>query len=357
MKSFLLPGILFALACPTALCQDKREGWTRFQSLPDKEGFAGSFAGTSGGALLLAGGANFPDRKPWEGGTKVWTDAVFVLEKSDGPWRIAGKLPRPLGYGVGVSHGVSLVCIGGSDGTRLFADAFRLTWKEGRLSTAVLPPLPKPLANACGALVGDVLFVAGGQESPNAPETLSGVYTLDLADRNAAWKTIDPVPGRGRMLAMAAGFDNAFWIAGGVELISGPDSQPKRAYLKDAYRYGAKDGWKRIADLPRRLAAAPAFADGSGFAILGGDDGTQVGTAPEKHPGFRNELLRYDSKAAKWVESGPVPAPRVTVPCARWLDRWVVPGGEVRPGIRSPEVWAYQIEANECPRKRARSRS
>ena len=38
-------------------------------------------AGVSGGALLVAGGANFPDKKPWQGGTKVWYDTVFVLDE------------------------------------------------------------------------------------------------------------------------------------------------------------------------------------------------------------------------------------------------------------------------------------
>ena len=29
---------------------------------------------------MVAGGANFPDKRPWEGGAKVWHDSVFVLE-------------------------------------------------------------------------------------------------------------------------------------------------------------------------------------------------------------------------------------------------------------------------------------
>ena len=79
--------------------------WTALPALPDKEGFASMFAGVSGGALLAAGGANFPDKRPWEGGKKVWYDTVFVLAKPDGQWQFAGKLPRPLGYGVSVTHG------------------------------------------------------------------------------------------------------------------------------------------------------------------------------------------------------------------------------------------------------------
>src|SRR3954469_737650 len=83
--------------------------WARLSRLPDKEGFAGAFAGVSGGALLVAGGANFPDKKPWEGGTKIWYDTVFVLDRPDGEWKVAGRLPRRLGYGVSVTHGDGVV--------------------------------------------------------------------------------------------------------------------------------------------------------------------------------------------------------------------------------------------------------
>src|SRR5215468_7081944 len=88
-----------------ALSNGAEPAWERLPSLPDQEGFAGMFAGVSNGTLLVAGGANFPDKKPWDGGKKVWSDAVFVLEKPDGVWKVAGKLPRPLAYGVCVTHG------------------------------------------------------------------------------------------------------------------------------------------------------------------------------------------------------------------------------------------------------------
>ena len=74
--------------------------WQALPALPDKEGFAGSFAGVSRGALLVAGGANFPEKRPWEGGTKVWYDRVFALEPGGAAWRDAGRLPCANGYGV-----------------------------------------------------------------------------------------------------------------------------------------------------------------------------------------------------------------------------------------------------------------
>lgn len=316
--------------------------WTKFPSLPDKEGFAGPFAGISNGSLLVAGGANFPDKKPWEGGKKVWYDSVFVLENPSGKWKIAGKLARPLGYGISVTHGNGVVCVGGSDADRHYADAFRLECKDGKLITTALPSLPQPLANACGAMVGDFLYVAGGQERPDSKSALKSAWMIDLSMATPKWKIIDACPGDGRILAIAAGFNDAFWVAGGTNLVAGNSGTVERRYLKDAYRYDPGKGWKRIADLPHPVVAAPSPAptDATGFYLLGGDDGSQVGTVPSEHRGFTKQVVRYDLKAEKWVHSGEIPAPRVTVPCVPWNDAWVVPSGETRPGIRSPEVWA-----------------
>lgn len=77
--------------------------WEPLPSVPDPEGFASPFAGVAGGALLVAGGANFPDKRPWEGGTKVWHDTVFALGSPDAAWVTAERLPRPNAYGVSVT--------------------------------------------------------------------------------------------------------------------------------------------------------------------------------------------------------------------------------------------------------------
>jgi N-acetylneuraminate epimerase len=323
--------------------------WQRLPPLPDKEGFAGSFAGVSNGVLVVAGGANFPGKKPSEGGKKVWYDSVFALEKPDGKWRIAGKLPRPLAYGVSVSHGDEVVCIGGSDSERHYSGAFRLEWKNGSIVVTELPPLPKPLANGCGALVGDVLYIAGGQENPDSAAASRMAWRTDLSAQAPKWERIDDCPGDGRILAVAAGFDDSFWLMGGAELVMGKGSKVERRYLTDAYRYNPGHGWKRIADLPHSVVAAPtpAPADASGFYLLGGDDGSQAGVSSDKHRGFSNTILRYNSKTTQWIEVGSMPAPRVTTPCVPWHGSWVVPSGEIRPGVRSPEVWSIKCKKKE----------
>jgi len=123
--------------------------WGQASPLPDADGLAGSYAGVSGGALLLAGGTNFPgNQRPWTGGTKTWYDKIYVLEQPGASWSVAGRLPRPLGYGISITGAGGLICLGGGDAQREYATAFILRYRSGRIETENLPFLPAPLTNA-----------------------------------------------------------------------------------------------------------------------------------------------------------------------------------------------------------------
>lgn len=315
--------------------------WTQLPSIPDKEGFAAPFAGVSHGTLLVAGGANFPDKKPWEGGIKVWHKSVFALQSPEGEWLRVGDLPRPLGYGVSVTYREKVICVGGSDSTSHQSGCFSLELTEGKLIVKPLPPLPFPMANGCGALVGSVIYVAGGQEKPESTTSLKRVLALDLSAPTAQWKEIQPLPGPGRILATAAAKDGAFWVMGGAELNHGPNGSAVRKYLSDAFKFIPGRGWERVVDMPHPVVAAPSPAPvlGNEIWLLGGDDGSRVGTPPTSHPGFPRTTLRFNTESGSWSKGDPMPVGRVTVPTAVWKDGWVIPNGEDRPGIRSPEVW------------------
>jgi N-acetylneuraminate epimerase len=321
--------------------------WNDLPALPDKEGFAGSFAGTHNDTLIFAGGANFPDKMPWEGGTKVWYDRVFVLDSPNGTWKEAGKLPRPLGYGISISTNDGVICIGGSDANQHYKECFRLQWTDGKLTIVSLSPLPKPCANACGALIENTIYVAGGLESPAATSTLRTFWSFNLSEPNAQWQELEPWPGSARMLSTAAVHGNAFFLCSGTDLKSGADGKPVREYLRDAYRYQPSRGWKKIADLPRAAVASPTPAptfDPSTFLVLSGDDGTLVDFKPlEKHPGFPKSILAYDTIAESWKNAGEAPVAHVTTTMVAWRNRFVMPSGEIRPGKRSPSVWSLQL--------------
>ncbi|MEW6307047.1 MAG: sodium/solute symporter [Verrucomicrobiota bacterium] len=317
--------------------------WEKLPAIPDRVGFASPFAGTHNGALLVAGGANFPDKLPWEGGTKTWYDSIFVLENPQAQWKTAGQLPRPLGYGVSLSTKDGVLCLGGSDAQRHYADAFLLQWNNSQVSTQPLPPLPKPCANFCGAILGNTVYVAGGIETPTATVALKTFWSLSLTNIQAGWRELEPWPGPARMLATAGAQEGSFFLISGAGLKAGPDGKPVREWLRDAYRFTPGKGWKRIADLPRVSVAAPTPALAIGPAhllVLGGDDGAQINAAPTEHKGFPRDVLAYHTITDTWARMGEVPFSLVTTPAVEWNNRFIVPGGEARPGIRSTEVWA-----------------
>ena len=318
--------------------------WQRLRPLPDALGVAGPFAGVSGNALIVAGGANFPDGFPWQGGRKVWHDAVWVLASPAGDWQRAGRLPRPLAYGVSVTTQHGVVCIGGSDADRHHAEVFVLSWIGGALRTRHLPSLPRPLANAAGARLGDTIYIAGGSELPGEQSALNKLFALDFAQPQLGWQELEPCPGQPRILPVAATQEGSFFFVGGVAL-EPVDGKVTRVYLRDAWRYRPGRGWKRIADLPHPLAAAPSPAPALGqshLLIVGGDDGSKLGFQPvEQHPGFSREILAYHTITDTWAPLGEVPEARATLPAVPWEGRFVLLSGEVRPGVRSPEVWTF----------------
>jgi N-acetylneuraminate epimerase len=321
--------------------------WRQLPPLPDPLGFAGPFAGTSGGALIVAGGANFPDKMPWEGGRKVWYDTAFLLDRTNGTWRTGHQLPHPLGYGVSVTTPDGVLCIGGSDATQHVRDVFLLSYSHGELKTRTLPPLPGPLANSCGALINHTVYVAGGTATPDATNTLNNFWALDLRQHPLSWRQLQPWPGPARMLSVAASLAGAFYLASGASLAPDTAGHPVRTYLKDAYRFTPDRGWTRVADMPNPVVAAPTPApvlNQHCFMVLGGDDGSLASFEPKsKHPGFSKRVLSYDTRQDRWSVVGETPASRATLPTAIWDGLIVVPSGEARPGVRSPEVWALSV--------------
>ena len=330
-------------------------GWEQLPPIPDSEGFAGCFAGVAGGALVVAGGANFPAGRPWEGGKKTWHDRVFVLEHGGSGWRVAGRLPRPLAYGVSVTHEGRVICCGGSDDSRHHDSVFALAWDGTALRVEPLPSLPRPLAQHAGAVVGRHLVVGGGTETPADTTASRRVWRLDLARPAAGWQEDAPLPGPGRILATAAACEGGFYLIGGTGLQAGADGRPVRLWLRDAYCCDPDRTWRRIADLPRPAVGAPspACVTDNRLVILGGDDGAHVGTPPDKHPGFCREPLVYDAHGDSWSVGPALPFALVTTPAVIWNDAVVIPGGEVRPGVRSTAVWLGRPNRTETPRENA----
>lgn len=336
--------LALALTMATSLPAAEMQ-WSQLPPIPDAEGFAGSFAGVSNGALIVAGGANIVGEKWGETFTKKWYDSVWVLPKPDGEWVKAGVLPEARGYGVSVSTDNVVLCIGGSNESGHQVTGFAMEWESGAMQRWPLPDLPLPCANLCGARVGRTVYVAGGIETPTATTAMHTFWALDLDAEPMQWRELEPWPGPERMLAVAAADGDSFYLMSGASLHPDADGKPARTFLRDAYRFTPGKGWERLADLPRPAvaAASPAPVKDGRIFIVSGDDGVNVTFQPvEKHPGFPRDSLVLDVRAGSWATVPGAPFSRATVPVTEWLGRFVIPNGEVRPRVRTPEVWALR---------------
>jgi SSS family transporter len=363
-KLILLLCCLFGAVILTASAQEaalpSREKpvltWEQLPSIPDREGFAGSYGGVVGGALVVAGGSNFPDKRPWEGGAKIWYDTIYTLEPGAKEWREAGRLPRAGGYGLSFPWKDGFVMFGGGDATGHFDDAWFVTReKDGKFKFSALPKMPKPLSCQAGAIIRGIVYIAGGLTVPEAGagEAANVFYSLDLNNTAAGWKELPPCPGGGRFLAAAGVIITAtgpsFYLFGGAQLVPDDNGKPVREYLRDAWSFHPELGWKQLADLPRASVAPPSPAVPVGqthLFVLGGDDGLQrnlVGAQQTQHKGFPRDVLAYHSITDTWTRAGEVPFSLVTTSMVPWNGGFVVTGGERMPGTRSPEVWKATV--------------
>jgi len=332
--------------------------WTALPDLPDALGVAGPFAGVHNDVLIVAGGANFP--KPvWEN-DKVWHDRIHVLEKitSEGgevryAWHDGGNLPLPLAYGGAVSTKDGVVCIGGNDSKQAYDVVFLLSWNaaEKKIEVTPYPKLPKPCAFGAATIIGDVIYMAGGQSGGGLDSALKNLWSLDLSkkDSEAAfkWQELDGCPGPARAFNITAAQHNGYTDC--LYVISGRRQEGEETkFLKDVWEYtpalGSKAGkWRQRKDAPQVIMAGVGLGYGqSHIFVLGSADEANWGKADElkdEHPGFPKEAFAYHTITNSWTPAGKIPASHVTTVAVNWDNEIIVPSGEVRPRVRSAKIW------------------
>jgi solute:Na+ symporter, SSS family len=320
--------------------------WENLPPLPRP--ISGHFVGTHNGALIVAGGSNF-DVSPFQGGEKQWYDRIYVLPPGADTWQSHSALPQATAYGASISTPDGLVCVGGSDGDRHYANALLLQWANGELVNQPLPDLPTPAAYCGGAAIGDVVYVFGGHAAPDDPAPFNKLWSLDLTNIETGWREIpDYLPGPGRILPVVAAQSGSLYVFSGASLRAEDDGALVRTYLADGYAFTPGSGWREAAPPPKPIVAAPAVAFGAGHIVLfSGDDGSlyeQTQSLGDDHPGFAADTLLYHTFTDAWANVGDAPFAYVTTGATVLDGNIVVPGGEDRPGHRSDRVFIGDVQ-------------
>jgi N-acetylneuraminate epimerase len=338
----------FSLAVlAAAILTDKlrADNWTDLPPLP--AAISGQFAGVSHGALLVVGGSSF-EKPPYDGGVKQWLDTIQVLVPHASQWQTF-HTSGPIAYGGSITWGDALIMAGGSDGRNNFREVRKVEWIGDKPIETKLPPLPIPLANCEAALIGNRMFVFGGQQSPTAASASNSLFSLDLVNPQSGWQTLDALPGPARILPVFASAGPDLYVFGGAEL-----TPSGRRYLRDGWRWRtaegrtSREGWRPVPRPPFAMVAAPAvMLSAKSIAVFGGDDGEfalRVEELRDRHPGFSKDVYEFRIDRPEWIRRGTLPLGLVTTTAVRWHDRIVIPGGEDRPGHRSARVLGWLPE-------------
>ena len=412
---------LLALSSFSLLATEHKLEWKALPDLPSDLGVAGPFAGVHNDALIVAGGANFPDGVPWRptenGGisNKIYHDTIYIVTKDDLDYSITeGKLrlPHVLGYGVSISTNdadslavrqLGVLCIGGEwreEGLTHRSDkVFALSYTSGKINIDEnYPPLPRSTTAAAGALIGNTIYITGGDSGQGA--TLN-FWSLDLAKRDTEefeWKELTPWNGPARTHLLAASQNDG--SADCLYIFSGrmKDSKGQWHMLSDAYKYSPKsDKWKKVSDIqakedtqPRCVMAGTTTSVGTNSLLLfGGADGkrfitleglsAQIAAAKaagnqqaavdlnaekqkiqDAHDGFSRDILLYNTVTDKWqkfanfeegsrnatapgiTERVPIGS-HVTTTAVQWGSSIIIPTGESSPGIRTKNIWKIDL--------------
>ncbi|MFV8343650.1 galactose oxidase [Flavobacterium sp. XS2P39] len=384
MYKYISPLILLLLIMSTTdiLSQKKainQVQWKTIAQLQNADGsislgFAGAINGISNDVLIVTGGANFQEKMPWEGGKKQYSKEIHVLHKCNNKYswnkEVKNTLAEPIAYCGSTSTDLGVVYVGGENENGLSNKTFILKWNPAtsEVETKSLPNFPIPITNIGLTHIGNVLYAIGGDEATKSSDLF---LSLDLNSTNPQWKTLPKLP-----IALANSVavvqkdkdgTSIYVIGGRTKTPSGISDLHNTTFVFNI----KKQIWESRASISdgentTNFSAGAGVAVGNHFILItGGDNGivfhkietylsqiAQTDSPQEKarlaaeknklntnHDGFYKGILLYDTLTDSWSKIGELPfLAHVTTTATMWNEEIILSNGEIKPGIRTPDV-------------------
>ncbi len=349
MKNVLLAVATVAVAA--AFATPVEVDWKAGETAPAK--VARPFAGSlPDGRFVVAGGSDFVD------GKKVYRSGIYAREL-DGKWSKVGELPRPVAEGVSCETSKGIFCAGGTDGTKVFDDAFLLVIENGAVRVTPLPlSLPEPVSMGAAAADGSTVYVVASNH----------VFVADLGKTGAdfAWRVF-PMPCLTPRAQMVAAVQNGDQKEKMLVIYGGYDVETKEP-LHDGYalvlskvyidRDNDEGAWKRLGDLPEDTTTIGAafLPSGHQHILLVGGFGEKgwidraINGSTETDPvklGWQRKILAYNCVTDAWCEYGEIAAadsPRcgaaAGIKPGKTPEQYtlIIAGGEIAPATRTDAI-------------------
>ena len=359
--------------------------WRKIAVIPsstvgqESPGFAGAINGVNNNVLIVAGGSNFPNGKPWEGGKKAYSDKIFVLQKCGEKFswnkKIKSVLSGPIAYCGSTSTPLGIVYVAGENENGLSKKCFMLHWNKQKNKVAIkeLPDLPEATTNIAVTHIGNVVYAAGGDQ---AKGSVNHFYSLNVEIENASWVKLPDIP---IALANATAVPQKGKNGKEIFIIGGRSKTPSG--ISDLHNTTfafnpINETWRKCANISdgihsTNLSAASGVAWGDDEILLtGGDNGNtfhqiekliskiaSTTSQEEKdrltaeknilvihHNGFDKSIFLYNTNSDVWTKIGELPfLTHVTTTDVIWGNEIIVSNGEIKPGIRTPNVMMGKV--------------
>ena len=333
-----------------------------------ENGVSGAFIGRVNGNIFTAGGCNFPENPMAPESRKKFYKGIYKAEEtSENNWRLirVGSLPCPIAYGSAVSLPEGLLLMGGANEARSFDNVYLLSLDEsGNVNISDYPSLPVKIDNASATVLNEKVYIAGGNING---EPSNRFFVLDIKDYKKGWTELPAFPGNPRIQSVMASGKNKneneyIYLWGGF---AGKGENRDASLNTDGLRYDIKNArWEGI--------EGPKDSDGDEVSLGGGccakiNSGKIVITGGVNKDIFlaalKNQAPDYLSHPIEWYNFNPNififnlhneewDVLSVTKKAARAgagmatteNGEIIILGGELKPRIRTPEVFKIKID-------------
>lgn len=321
-----------------------------------EKGVSACFAGAIGDCLVMAGGCNFPDTPAAEGGQKRYYKGIYAAKPTDQnslDWQLVGELPEPCAYGVTIQLPDTLLLIGGNNNGGSSAKVLKLRLKAGKALLETWPDLPAPMDNFTGSTDGKVVMVYNGER----------LFCLDLQAPDKGWSELS-LAHPAKIGQPVSGFsDGIFHVWGGSTAKTAGEEATLRIkgtrFCEDKKRFC--EGRETPVPAPKNGAGEEIFLGGGAainlsdthiLAIGGVNKDVFLSAVNHPQPGYMTHEVEwyrfnpvvsvYDGQRWHCLGTSKITA-RAGAALVKFRDKVYIIGGELKPGIRTPDIYRMEI--------------
>lgn len=325
-----------------------------------EQGVSACYAAIHNNRLYIAGGCNFPEIPAAKGGSKRYYKGIYSAPLGDTLiWEKAGTLPVANAYGANIQIGNKWIIAGGMNENGA-TPAVLCIDLDNNCKTDTLPQLPYSIDNTTGAVANGKIYVTGGNANGKPSNR---TFILDLENISKGWEELPPMPSRARVQPVCAATADALYVWGGF---ASADSTHDALVHTDGARYDfTTNRWEQL----------PNISDDKGkFTLSGGtatlmSDSCIIAAGGVDHDIFTDAISgrynliakdEYMHQAATWYRFNPrlmcynintenwsqlhsdaTFARAGAIIISHNNDLYYI-GGELKPGIRTPQIHRYR---------------